>query len=199
MCSHLTFASAFSSTSPSKFNIASMEMQTQMQKMGLNPFLTFYIDIDANVNANVRCEHTFIHVIIHISAELEDAHILELSKKFTNLQDLRTLGINGLNLPMETIDAALYDNRDRIQDMAYSVLSEWAKQQQTKSKAYANIIACLRKCQMIGLANELRQWVEGAAFTEQISKESKFLSLLSLYICGVAINFSDQLNIIWTG
>ena len=138
-------------------------------------------------------------MIIHISAELEDAHVLELSKKFTNLQDLRTLGINGLNLPMETIDAALYDNRDRIQDMAYSVLSEWAKQQQTKSKAFANIIACLRKCQMIELANELRQWVEGEAFTEQISKESKFLSLHPLYICGVAINFSDQLNIIWTG
>ena len=25
--------------------------------MGLNPFLTFYIDVDAN--ANVKCEHTF--------------------------------------------------------------------------------------------------------------------------------------------
>ena len=89
---------------------------------------------------------------------------------------------------METIDAALYDNRDRIQDMAYSVLSEWAKQQETKSEAFANIIACLRKCRMIQLANELRQWAEGEAFTEQISKESKFLSLHPLYICGRAIN-----------
>ena len=39
VCSHLTFASAFASTS--KFNIASMETQTQMHRMGLNPFLTF--------------------------------------------------------------------------------------------------------------------------------------------------------------
>ena len=38
VCSHLTLAS----TSPSKFNIASMETQTH--RMGLNPFLTFYID-----------------------------------------------------------------------------------------------------------------------------------------------------------
>ena len=55
VCSHLTFA--FASTSPSKFNIASMETQTQTYRMGLNPFLTFCIDVDAN--ANVKCEHTF--------------------------------------------------------------------------------------------------------------------------------------------
>ena len=36
LCSHLT--SAFASTSPSKFNIASMVMQTKMQSMGQNPF-----------------------------------------------------------------------------------------------------------------------------------------------------------------
>ena len=48
--------------SASKFNIALMESQTQMHRMGLNPFLTFYIDamlrVDANANANVKCEHT---------------------------------------------------------------------------------------------------------------------------------------------
>ena len=52
---------------------------------------------------------------------------------------------------------------------------------------------------MIQLSNELKQWAESEALTEQISKESKFLSLHPLYICGVAINLSDQLNIIWTG
>ena len=36
LCSHLT--SAFASTSPSKFNIASKVMQTQTLRMGLNPF-----------------------------------------------------------------------------------------------------------------------------------------------------------------
>ena len=56
VCSQLTFAFAFASTSPSKFNIASMETQTQTHRMGLNPFLSFYIDVDANVN--VKCEHT---------------------------------------------------------------------------------------------------------------------------------------------
>ena len=60
VCSHLTFASAIVSTSPSKFNIASMETQTRMHRMGLNPILTFYIDVDANANANIRCEHTLI-------------------------------------------------------------------------------------------------------------------------------------------
>ena len=66
VCSHLTFASAFVSTSPSKFNIASMETQTQTHRMGLNQFLTFYIDVDANANSNVRCEHTFMaNCVVH--------------------------------------------------------------------------------------------------------------------------------------
>ena len=58
LCSHLMFAFAFASTSPSKFNIASMETQTQTHRMGLNPFLTFYIDVDAKAKANVKCEHS---------------------------------------------------------------------------------------------------------------------------------------------
>ena len=45
-----------------------METQTQMHRVGLDPFLTFYIDtmlnfdgdVDANANANVnvKCEHS---------------------------------------------------------------------------------------------------------------------------------------------
>ena len=65
VCSHLTFAFAFALMSPSKFNIASMETQTQMHRMGLNPFLTFYIvamlNVDANANANIKCEETFTY------------------------------------------------------------------------------------------------------------------------------------------
>ena len=60
LCSHLTFAFVFASTSLSKFNIASMETQTQTHRMGLNPFLMFYIDVDANANANVKCGHSII-------------------------------------------------------------------------------------------------------------------------------------------
>ena len=42
-----------------------MVMQTQMHRMGLNPFFTFYIDAmlnvdgDANADANVKSEHVF--------------------------------------------------------------------------------------------------------------------------------------------
>ena len=56
--SHLTFA--FAPMFPSKFNIASMETQTQMHRMGLNPFLMFYIvamlNVDRNANANIKCK-----------------------------------------------------------------------------------------------------------------------------------------------
>ena len=52
---------AFASMSLSKSNIASIETQTKTHRKGLNPFLTFYIDVmlnvDANTNINVKCEH----------------------------------------------------------------------------------------------------------------------------------------------
>ena len=113
-------------------------------------------------------------MIIRISAELEDSHVLELSTRITNQQELMNLGINGLNLPRHTVQSAVYNNRNSIQDAAYAVISGWALQHKTKSKAYVNIIPCLQKCKMTQLATELRKWVEGATFTEQISKESKF-------------------------
>ena len=113
-------------------------------------------------------------MIIHISAELQDVHILQLSTKITNLQELMNLGINGLNVPRHTIQSALYNNRHNINDAAHAVISDWALQYETKSMAYVNIIAGLQKCKMLQLATELRQWAEGEAFTDHISKESKF-------------------------
>ena len=113
-------------------------------------------------------------MIIRISAELEDAHVLELSTRITNKQELMNLGINGLNLPRHTIQAALYNHRNNITDAAYAVISDWALQYKTKSEAYVDIIAGLQKCKMNQLASEMRQWTEGAAFTEQLSKQSKF-------------------------
>ena len=80
------------------------------------------------------------------------------------------LGINGLNVPRHTIQSVVFN----IKDAAHAVLSEWALQYKTKSKAYVNIIAGLQKCKMLQLLTELRQWAEGEAFTDQISKQSKF-------------------------
>ena len=42
-CSHLTFAFVFA------FNIVSMETQIQTHRMGLNPFLMFYIEAMLNI------------------------------------------------------------------------------------------------------------------------------------------------------
>ena len=59
LCSHLT--SAFASTPPSKFNIASMVTQTQ--RMGLNPLsastfrlLFIMLSFDGDANTDVKCE-----------------------------------------------------------------------------------------------------------------------------------------------
>ena len=71
VCSHLTFAFAFASTSPSKFNTASMVTQTQTHRMGLNPFLKFYMDAMSNIdaNANVNCEQTLMTAVSIASSQ----------------------------------------------------------------------------------------------------------------------------------
>ena len=52
-CSHVTYAFASTSNSPSKFNIASMVTQMHMQRVGSDPFLTF----DANAHLKYEYHH----------------------------------------------------------------------------------------------------------------------------------------------
>ena len=104
---------------------------------------------------------------------LEDYHILELSTRITNQQELMNLGINGLKLPRHTIQSALYNHKGCIQDAANDVLSTWAQRYETPSEAYVNILAGLAKCKMNHLASQLREWSVGVASTWPISNERK--------------------------
>ena len=55
LCSHLT--SALMSMSPSKFNIASMVMQMQKQKINLYSFsIDTMLNIDGVANPGIKCE-----------------------------------------------------------------------------------------------------------------------------------------------
>ena len=38
--------------------------------MGLNPFLTFYIDVDAKAKANVKCEHSITVICCWMSTRV---------------------------------------------------------------------------------------------------------------------------------
>ena len=61
MFTHLMFTFVFASTSPSKFNIASMEKQTQMHRMDPQFYIDAMLNVDTNVN--IKCEHTMTHDI----------------------------------------------------------------------------------------------------------------------------------------
>ena len=111
--------------------------------------------------------------IFYFTAELEDFHVVELSTRITSAQELLNLGIKGLNLPRHSIQSALYNHKDSIQDAAYTVISDWVKQYQHASEAYFNILASLQKCKMNQLASQLREWAEGPYSTWLITKESK--------------------------
>ena len=72
-----------------QFNIALMEMQTHMHRMGLNPFLTFYLDAmlnfdgDVDANANDKCEHT-IRLKVKFLQNQPIVHGLKYSREKTS-------------------------------------------------------------------------------------------------------------------
>ena len=67
LCSHLMSAFVSTSTSPSKFNNASMVRQMHSHRMGLNSFsvcnvfvaIDTILNFDSDANTDVKCEQVF--------------------------------------------------------------------------------------------------------------------------------------------
>ena len=59
-----------------------------------------------------------------ISESLLDEHVLDLSKRITNDDELMEFGIKVLNFPKETIKQQRHDHRDSIQAAARELLFE---------------------------------------------------------------------------
>ena len=53
--------------------------------------------------------------MLFVSDSLQDEHLLELSKRITNDDELMNFGIKVLSLSKDTIKAAMFDHRDSIQ------------------------------------------------------------------------------------
>ena len=102
--------------------------------------------------------------IILFSDSLQDEHVLELSKKITNDDELMDFGIKVLNFPKETIKAAMFDHRDSIQAAARELLFIWLSQQPSRHEAYVNLQTGLIRTQMNHLT------VKGAEGTVQGSQ-----------------------------
>ena len=101
-----------------------------------------------------------------------DSHILHLSHRITNEQELRDLGTKGFKLEKSIIDNALSDHRTSIQGAANAVLHRWVNMQiRGRQEAYVNLLAALAKCQMNQLAAYLRKLVEGTE--DETTEESK--------------------------
>ena len=104
---------------------------------------------------------------------LDDCHIFELSKRITTESELMNLGINGLKLRKNIIEAALYRHPKDIQDAAHDILSEWVKRQENMVDTYQNLLTSLKHCQMNQLATDLRQLAVGAVDSGNISVHSE--------------------------
>ena len=74
------------------------------------------------------------------------------------------LGIKVLKHPDFVIQGALYSNKE-ISLAAHELLRRWAEEQYNRRKAYINLHAGLRKCEMKQLAAELKLWVEEGTST----------------------------------
>ena len=116
--------------------------------------------------------------VLFISGSLLDQHVLELSKRIPDGNELTEFGIKVLTFKEDTIKAAMYDHSGSIQAATRKLLSKWLKQQLTRQKAYINLLTGLKRAQMNQIAAQLRKWVEGIDHPSQISGERKLLQLL---------------------
>ena len=105
-----------------------------------------------------------------------DSAILDLSRRITSEAELLDLGVNVLNLPEYTIDAALYDKKE-IQSAAHKVLRTWMKKQTNRQEAYTALYDGLRKAKLNQLALLLKQSVVGTAESSQVTKERTYILL----------------------
>ena len=107
------------------------------------------------------------------NCELQDSHILELSKRITNQEELLELGINVLGLRDFKIKAALYDHK-QIRPATHEVLSTWVKQQVNRVEAHTNLVASLERRQMFHLVSMLKPTIQQEETFAVLSQESKY-------------------------
>ena len=90
--------------------------------------------------------------------KLSDVQILELSLWITTEGELENLGREGLNLPDDMIELALWYRQNDTNQAARDLLFTWLSPLEDRVKAYRDVKEALRRCGMNFLANELQQW-----------------------------------------
>ena len=65
--------------------------------------------------------------MLFISESLLDEHVLDLSKRITDGNELTEFGIKVLTFKEDTIKAAMYDHSNSIHAATHELLSKWLK------------------------------------------------------------------------
>ena len=91
--------------------------------------------------------------------ELNDGHLLDLSRLITSQTELRILVIKGLKLSESTVQSALTDNPGDIHAAAYFVLRTWRYWQEDQVAAFNDLVTALKKCRMNQLESKLLESV----------------------------------------
>ena len=110
---------------------------------------------------------------------LTDSHILELSRRITDAEELWVLGVNVLGLSEHEIRSTQTKYHPDINQTAHHLLTTWLRQQVDRQEAYTALLVSLRGCQgMQNLAGRLKQWVEGSEVAPgPVLGESKFITV----------------------
>ena len=98
-----------------------------------------------------------------ISDSLQDEHVLELSMRIQDRNELMEFGIKVLTFKEDTIKAAMYHQSDSIQAATRELLFKWLAQQPSRQEAYMNLQTGLKRAQMNQLAAELQSWIQGVS------------------------------------
>ena len=86
--------------------------------------------------------------------------MLKIAERVTNVNDLMMLGVEILDLPKYTVDAAVTNHRNSIQSAVHDVLRTWMRRQNTRREAYDTLMKGLLENKWDNLATELQGWPE---------------------------------------
>ena len=104
------------------------------------------------------------------SRTLEDEHVLNISRKVTDVGILRKLAYRGLKLEDHEIESSITNKQNDIQSAMHELLKIWCRKQNNGEEAFSNLHAALQECRLIMLADELVRYT-GKRHQEQHTNE----------------------------
>ena len=82
--------------------------------------------------------------------------MFKLSRRISNVGNLRTLGIIGLGMEASDVEIFIQNDKNDISSATFNLLAEWARNQPNKITAFKTMQNALQRVGMIAFIEEIQ-------------------------------------------